>query len=610
MSPRKSSRPVRAALLVCLCLAPGWNVEAQVSTQAAPPVDRALAGLDQYMDGVLKTWNAPGVAIGIVSGDSLVFAKGYGYRDVATKLPMTPKTLVQVASNTKLFTAVGAGLLVEEGKLAWDEPIRRFVPSIRFSSDELDRSITLRDLLAHRTGITRHDTIWYRSDLTRADLFARLKYLEPAAPPRQSYLYNNLMYAAVGQIVEIVTGTRWEAFTRERLLEPLGMTSTVFTVDEMRASPDHGVPWRERRDSTELFQTPFYAEQEGIGPAGAIVSNVEDMSKWLIALMNGGRFQGRQVIPPRVLDATLAPAIAVPNGDLVTYGYRELLNPVYGTGRYTAAYRGHRVTYHGGAIGGFYSQVSFLPDSRLGLVVLVDCGHCAPLPDAITFNLYERLLGMDETPWIARRDDARLKAKASGRAARGRAGSDRVQGTKPSHAPAEFAGEYEHPAYGVLQVSLEGEQLKAGFRKAALPLHHYHYDRFDTPNDEVMGKFSINFLTNPVGEIDKAVMSLDEGEVTFTRRPDPVMRDPKALAPLAGTYQTETGVRFDIVLKGDGRLARVGATGAETILVPVRPWVFGVKAYSDVRYHFVVDGGVVKQLRIVEPAGESINERR
>jgi hypothetical protein len=162
----------------------------------------------------------------------------------------------------------------------------------------------------------------------------------------------------------------------------------------------------------------------------------------------------------------------------------------------------------------------------------------------------------------------------------------------------------------VLTVSLEGEQLKAGFRKAVLPLLHYHYDRFDTPHDEVMGKFSINFLTNPAGEIDEAVMSLDEGEVTFTRRPDPVMRDPKALAPLAGTYQTEAGVRFDIVLKGDGRLARVSATGAETTLVPVRPWVFGVEAFSNLRYHFVVEGGTVKHLRIVDPSGESVNERR
>ena len=610
MSMRSVLRHTRGVWILGLCLVLGSPAASQVASPAQPSVERALAGLDAYMEKILQDWNAPGVAVGVVARNTLVFAKGYGYRDVGKKLPMTPTTLVQIASNTKLFTAVGAGLLVEDGKLEWDKPIRDFVPSIQFFSDDLNRSITLRDMLAHRTGVTRHDAVWYKSELTRAELFARLKYLEPTAPPRQTYLYNNLMYSAVGHIVQLLSGKTWEAFTRERILEPLGMASTVFSVEEMRASPDHGVPYRERRDSTELFETPFYAEQEGIGPAGAIVSNVEDVSKWLIALMNEGRFQGRQVLPPQVLKATMAPAIAVANADLATFGYRELLNPIYGTGRYTAVYRGHALTYHGGAIGGFYSQVSFMPDDGLGVIVFVDGGHCGPLPDVISFGIYERLLGMDLTPWSQRRNDVRLKAKKSGQDARGRAGSDRLPDTQPSHALPDYVGEFEHPAYGLLKVALKGDQLEFDFHKAILPLNHYHYDRFDTTNDEVMGKFSVNFLTNPQGEVDKAVMSLDEAEVTFTRRPEAIMSDPTALAPLAGTYETATGVTFQIVLKDGGRLARVSATGVETPLDPVKPWVFRVKAFSDVRYQFLLEGGSVKALKITDPTGEFVNVRR
>src|SRR5512139_3665001 len=147
-------------------------------------VTQKLQGFDAYMERTLKDWNAPAVGVGVVVGDKLVIAKGYGYRDYEKKLPFTPTTLCQIASNTKLFTAVAAGFLVDEGKLTWDEPVRDSVPSIQFYNDELNNTVTLRDMLAHRTGITRHDTIWYKSDFTRLELFERLKYLEPKEPIR------------------------------------------------------------------------------------------------------------------------------------------------------------------------------------------------------------------------------------------------------------------------------------------------------------------------------------------------------------------------------------------------------------------------------------------
>jgi hypothetical protein len=137
-----------------------------------------------------------------------------------------------------------------------------------------------------------------------------------------------------------------------------------------------------------------------------------------------------------------------------------------------------------------------------------------------------------------------------------------------------------------------------------LPLNHYHYDRFDTANDEVLGKYSVNFLTNPQGEVDRAVMSLDEAEVTFHRRPDAIMSDPEAQALLEGTYETATGVRFRIVRKESGRLARVSAVGAETLLEPVRPWVYRVKGFSDVRYEFLMEDGKVRRMKVVTPTGE------
>src|SRR5205809_5998096 len=339
-----------AAPRIVLSLLLSWLAVPSLAVASDPALVKRLQGLDAYMEKLVKDWNVPGIGVGVVVTDRLVFAKGYGYRDYGRKLPFTPQTTVPIASNTKLFTAVAAGLLVEEGKLDWDRPVREFVPGIRFYNDELNATVTIRDMLSHRTGITRHDTIWYKSDFSRKELFERLKHLEPTQPFRQTFLYNNMMYAAAGYVVELLSGRKWEDFLRARVLDPLGMTSTVFSIADLEKAPEHGVPYTERRDSFDLYSIPYYSEAEGVGPAGSMNSNLEDMSRWVIAQLNEGKVDGRPVVPPAVIKATLAPALSLPNAALEARGWGEVLNVAYGTGRSIASYRGHLISYHGGDI--------------------------------------------------------------------------------------------------------------------------------------------------------------------------------------------------------------------------------------------------------------------
>ena len=569
-----------------------------------PALETKLKEFDAYMTQVVKDWNVPGLGVGIVVKDQVIFAKGYGNLDYGKKLPFTPKTVVPIASNTKLFTSVAAGLLVEEGKLDWDRPVRQFVPGIRFYDDDLTATVTIRDMLSHRTGITRHDTIWYKSSFTRKELFERLQYLEPTQPMRQTFLYNNMMYAGAGYIIELLSGKTWEDFVTDRIFRPLGMTSTVFSIDDVIKQPEPGVPFTERRDSFELYQIPYYREQVGVGPAGSINSNIEDMSKWLVALLNGGTVGGKPVIPAAVLKATLQPAIALPNTTLESRGYGELLNSAYGTGRWTASYRGHLLAYHGGDINGFHSQVSIMPYDGIGVVVLVIGDHAAPLYNVVSYNVYERLLGMDLTSWSERMLNIRKKGKAAGTAARAKAGSGQVAGTKPSHPLDEYVGEFEHPAYGVLTIANKDAGLLFDFHNIKLPLSHFHYDRFDTPDDEQDGKWSVNFSTNPQGEIDKAVMSLDEAEVAFTRRVPAELSSVKTLQQYAGTYETPTGAKFEVVLKEDGALGVVFPGQPFQRLQPWRPHRFRVKEFSDVVVEFVVTNGRVTSMKQIDPSGE------
>ncbi len=492
-------------------------------------IAKKLSGFDNYMAKILKDWNAPGVGVGIVVKDRLVFAKGYGYRDYEKKLPITQNTLFQIASNTKLFTAVVIGLLVEEGKLEWDKPIHQFVPEIQFYNNDLNNTVTIRDMLAHRTGIPTYDWIFHRSNLSRKELFKHLKYLEPCQPIRQGFIYSNLIYGVCGHVIECLMNQTWEAFLRKRIFKPLEMNSTIFSIKEMIKHPDYFVPYNEKRDTRTLYRIPHYDYDLSVRPAGGIISNFTDLSKWLIALMNNGSYKGKQVIPPDVLRATLEPTYARYNYQLEDKGYSEILNQTHGMGRITESYRGHFRTYTGGYIDGSCSNISCLPYDGMGVIVFAIGAHSLPLRDLVSYNIYERLLGLNQTLWSERSLKDRDASKKVNKEARGKAGGDRIFNTKPSHPIEDYTGNFEHPAYGVITISLKGATLQMNFRNIVLPLEHFHYDRFDSPDDEQYGNglWSLNYSTNPQGTIDRITTTLGSQVVTFVRKVDASLSDVK-----------------------------------------------------------------------------------
>jgi rRNA processing protein Gar1 len=318
--------------------------------------------------------------------------------------------------------------------------------------------------------------------------------------------------------------------------------------------------------------------------------------------MNDGKYKGINVLPADVLKQTLEPSIALPNTAAEQRGFWELLNSAYGMGRWTASYRGHLLAYHGGDLPGFHSQVSFMPKEHIGVLVFVIGNHTAPLYNLISYNVYERLLGMDQTPWIQRMLDIRLKAKEAGKQARKKAGEDRVSDTKPSHTLADYMSDYENPAYGVLRIGLKGNQLQFDFHKIRMPLMHFHYDRFDTADDEQDGKWSVNFRTNPQGDIDQAVISLDQAEAVFTRRPEKL--DPQTLGKLAGSYETPTGTKIQITYQENSGLSLVSPGAPPIPLQQVKGLRFRTPQFSDVIFEFVLENGEVKALKQRDPAGE------
>lgn len=243
-----------------------------------------------------------------------------------------------------------------------------------------------------------------------------------------------------------------------------------------------------------------------------------------------------------------------------------------------------------------------MPNEHIGVIVFVIGNHLAPLYNPISYNIYERLLGMEQTPWTDRLLDIRLKNKKAGMEARSKAGAGRVLNTQPSHPLADYVGEYEHPAYGTLKIGLKDNKLQFEFHKIRFGMSHFHYDRFDTPDDEEDGLWSVNFATNPQGDIDKATMSLDENEAVFVRRAPTL--DAAMIARLVGTYQTASGNKFQVVSKPGSGLYIVFPGAPEQKLIAYKGLKFRVPEFADLIFEFVEENGQITKLKQTDPSGE------
>ncbi|MCK5371227.1 MAG: DUF3471 domain-containing protein, partial [Cyclobacteriaceae bacterium] len=245
---------------------------------------------------------------------------------------------------------------------------------------------------------------------------------------------------------------------------------------------------------------------------------------------------------------------------------------------------------------------SMMPKDSIGVIVFVNGAHNRPLINTISYNIYDRLLDLEQTDFNGRRLKERLENKKVSKEARAKAGSDKIADTKPSHPLGDYKGQYEDPAYGLLNITQEGDQLQFDFHNIVLPLEHYHYERFDTPDDQIYGKYSVNFSTNPQGDIYKAVISMDESEVDFIKKPDESLSDPTILTKYVGKYELAGNI-LEIVLKNEKTLVTKLPGQPEYTLEPYKPHFFTMKEFSDITMEFTIDGDVAKTLKLVVPNG-------
>jgi CubicO group peptidase (beta-lactamase class C family) len=478
-------------------------------------VPTSLNGLDGFVEQVMKDWHVPGLAVAIVKDGRVVYAKGFGYRDVKKGLKVTPDTLFAIGSCSKAFTTAALAILSGEGKLDWDKPVRDYLPDFRLYDAYATAQLRPRDLVTHQSGLPRHDMVWYGSPLSRKELFDRLRYLEPSKPLHATYQYNNLMFMTAGVLVERISGSTWEEFVRRRILDPLGMKASTFSVNDSQKTSDFSLPYQE--ENGQVKEIPFRSI-DAIGPAGSINSSVNEMTRWLLVQLGKGKFEGRQIIPEKSLAEVHTPQI-VAGGNLK---YDESFYASYAMGWGVTSYRGHPALSHSGGIDGFTSAVRFLPKDQLGVVVLTNSS--SPASGLIASNAVDRMLGLSEAPWAQRALDDAAKAKEAQAKAKTEDEAKRKKDAPPTHKLKDYAGQFEHPAYQTLTISQDGEQLKFDLHGLTGALKHYHYDIFQGAEGAAgLGGTKLTFLVSRAGEIDSVAIALEPNvrEIIFTRKPKP-----------------------------------------------------------------------------------------
>jgi CubicO group peptidase (beta-lactamase class C family) len=435
--------------------------------------------LEEYIAKATRDWELPGAAIAVVKDGHVLVTRGYGVRELGKPAPVDAETIFDIASLTKSFTAAAIGALVDDGTLSWDDPVSRILPEVEFADPYLTANVTLRDLLAHRTGLRAANGPTFTAMLPRERLLRLFRYVEPVAPFRARYVYSNLGYTVAGEAAARAAGTTWDRLVTERVLRPLGMTRTTA---DFAGAPDLGnlavghamfagaqrpVP---RGDASRTFTAP----------AGAVQSSAVDLATWMLFQLDDGTHAGRRVLSPDVMAAMHSPHVLSPTTEAFRASRQVRYFAGYGLGWQIFDYRGHILWWHSGNGDGQVARMVLLPELRLGVAVLINSWKAGgALNQALALRVIDHYLGVGTRDYSG---EVRAEWKASGesgvRLERDLAAS-RLTGTAPSLPLAAYVGTYRDRYELPWTISGGDDTLRLRYANGDVAnLDHWHHDTF------------------------------------------------------------------------------------------------------------------------------------
>lgn len=536
-----------------------------------------FAALGSYVQESMQSWQIPGVALAILKEDEVLHMAGYGVCDVEQGTPVTPDTLFAIASVTKAFTAMGVALLVDEGKVEWDKPVRTYLPEFRLKDSYVSERITLRDLLSHRSGLPRHDLSWYGTDFDRAAILKNLQYYAFSKGFRETWQYQNLMYMTAGYLVGAVTGSSWEDFTRRRIFEPLNMKRSCFSPDEMQKQGNYATPYRIKHTLGEpdKLEAMEHYTSAPLGPAGSIHSSVADLANWLRVHLNAGQFGDQTFVSPGNVQQMHLPQMVMPMDSIQAEMLGTTIS-LYGMGWFVVPYRGYTLIHHGGNIDGFSLIVGFVPQQKVGVAVLTNI-EGRPLRDVLLYEAVDRVLDLPDNHWNIRFHKVWDAIYAAMDQDKVTTSEERVSDKPTSHPLADYAGEYAADGYADFKVRQDGDGLQAWIAGDWFPLTHYHYDIFNLDVARFEMRVPVSFFTDVTGEISAVSVPIEPAVENIIFKRKPITIEPAVLAALVGVYTMPfEGMELFITLKQDKLFMHTtGHTDEE--LLPFRVTAAGVE---------------------------------
>ena len=447
-----------------------------------------LKQLDEYYAGMVEDWDVPSASIGIVKDGELIFSGNYGVLEEGKDAGPDKNTLYAIASNSKAFTSAIIGMLVQEGKLDWDDKVKEYLPYFELYDPWVSAEVTIRDLLCHRVGLGTFsgDVIWYKSDLTAEEIIRRVRHLRKTFDFRSGYGYSNVMYITAGELIREITGKTWGENVKERILEPLGMDRTITSPNELEAIGNFATPHALEHETNIPIA---WVDWETVGAMGGIISSVEDVSKWMIFNLDHGIWGDDTLLTKETRNMVWTPH----NNFRVDHTTQNDFNrhfSAYGLGWGLSDYHGHLKVGHTGAYDGMITAVTLIPDENLGVVVLTN-GMKSPNM-AATYYAIDKFLGIETRDWSAeylertnsrQRDDTRISSRKE----------KRVPDTSPTVELEECTGVYFSDIYGEIKINLDSDQLRMEFEHSpylAATLSHWHYDVWEIQWDNKHAWFS------------------------------------------------------------------------------------------------------------------------
>lgn len=484
--------------------------------QAQPAVD--LQQIDAYIAEAQQAWPVPGLAVAIVQDGEVVFEKGYGVRRVGTDAPVDEHTVFAIASNTKAFIAASLALLVDEGRISWDDRVRDHLPYFALYDPYVTEEMRIRDLLSHRSGLGTFsgDLLWYGTDYTPEEVVRRARHLEPAGPFRSSYGYSNLMFITAGEVIRAVTGQSWAEFAEARILDPLGMERTVTSVTALEAMDNVATPHKPTPD--DLIPLEWF-NWDTMGAAGGLISSVDDMARWLRLQLAGGSLGEVALFSEDAQHEMWSAHTVIPVSRASLERYPSIHFRAYGLGWALNDYLGRKIVSHGGGYDGMFSRVVLVPEENLGFVVLTN--SMTGIATALSNYLLDAFLGGEPRDWSAEMLAQDLSGRTRFFARIDSATVVRAEGTSPSLPLAAYTGTYGGPMYGDAEVTLEDGGLVLHLLPAetlVADLTHLHHNvfRLDWREEYAwFGSGNAHFILNARGEVERIKLDVPNDDLWF-----------------------------------------------------------------------------------------------